>query len=385
MTGQVRVPRRRRLRWLLALLLPLVVAGCCAIPLISTMDALSAVAAANSAGVAGTGEEAGSAADIPGRMLKAYKKASRSIRDQVPGCQGMSWPVLAGIAKVESNHAAGRSIAANGDIRPKIYGPLLDGSGVGGNTAAFPDTDGGKWDGTAAGERAVGPFQFLPSTWEGTGRDNNGDGVRDPHNADDAALGAAVYLCGHGRDLTKPSQLRSAILQYNHSGAYADTVLGWIGRYRSAAAPVTGKLSGQVGTVVKAALAQRGVPYSWGGGTTKGPSFGICCTPAGKSGASVRGFDCSGLTLYAFAKAGIRLPHNADAQASFGRRIPASQGPDALTAGDLVFFADASGVIYHVGIALGNATMVNAPRPGTSVRTDPINDMPGYAGGARLL
>ncbi|WP_406834844.1 NlpC/P60 family protein [Streptomyces sp. AHU1] len=383
-TGQVRAPRRR-LRWLLALLLPLVVAGCCAIPLISTMDALSAVAAADSAGVAGTGDEPGSAADIPARMLTAYKKASSSIRDQVPRCRGMSWPVLAGIAKVESNHAAGRSIAANGDIRPKIYGPLLNGSGAGGNTTLFPDTDRGRWDGTAGGERAVGPFQFLPSTWETTGRDGNGDGVRDPHNADDAALGAAVYLCGRGRNLSDSGQLRSAILQYNHSDAYADTVLGWISRYRSAAVPGAGGLSGPVSVVVNAALAQRGVPYSWGGGTVQGPSLGICCTPSGKSGATVRGFDCSGLTLYAFAKAGIRLPHNADAQAAFGQRILARRGVGALKVGDLVFYADSSGVIYHVGIYLGNGTMVDAPRPGTSVRTDPIDAMPGYAGGARLL
>ncbi|MFD5722664.1 NlpC/P60 family protein [Streptomyces sp. NPDC127036] len=383
MNGPAPAPRRRLKRWLLVLLLPVLAAGCCALPLISTMNALTAVAAAGSASAVGIGDESGSASDIPPRMLTAYKKAATGIKGQVPRCRGMAWPVLAGIAKVESNHAAGRSISATGDIRPRIYGVLLNGSGAGGNTTSFPDTDGGKWDGTASGERAVGPFQFLPSTWEGTGRDGNSDGVRDPHNADDAALGAAVYLCGHGRDLTDVAQLRSAILQYNHSAAYADTVLGWISRYRSAG--TAGNLSGSVATVVNAALAERGAPYSWGGGTARGRSFGICCTPSGKSGVSIYGFDCSGLTLYAFAKAGIRLPHNADAQAAFGRRIPASAGQDALKAGDLVFFADGSGVIYHVGIALGNGTMVNAPRPGTVVRVDAIDAMSGYAGGARLL
>ncbi|WP_329529356.1 C40 family peptidase [Streptomyces sp. NBC_01462] len=382
MTGPASAPRRRLKRWLLAALLPVLAAGCCALPLMSAMNALTAVAAAGSASALGIGDESGSAVDIPPRMLTAYKKAATGIAGQVPRCKGMTWPVLAGIAKVESNHAAGRSISAAGDIRPKIYGVLLNGSGSGGNTTSFPDTDGGKWDGTASGERAVGPFQFLPSTWESTGRDGNRDGVRDPHNADDAALGAAVYLCGHGRKLTDVAQLRSAILQYNHSGTYADTVLGWISRYRSGA---PGNLSGSVATVVNAALAERGAPYSWGGGTTRGRSFGICCAPSGKSGVSVFGFDCSGLTLYAFAKGGIRLPHNADAQAAFGRRIPASLGQDALKAGDLVFFADGSGVIYHVGIALGNGTMVNAPRPGTVVRVDPIGAMSGYAGGARLL
>ncbi|MFD5430530.1 lytic murein transglycosylase, partial [Streptomyces sp. NPDC127084] len=217
----------------------------------------------------------------------------------------MRWQVLAGIAKVESNHAIGHNIAANGDIRPKIYGVLLNGSGAGGNTTAVADTDGGTWDGTAQGERAVGPFQFLPSTWESVGKDGNGDKTADPHNADDAALGAAVYLCGGGRDLTQGAQLKAAILQYNHSNAYVANVLGWIAQYTAAAKdPDLANVTGTVRTVIEAALSQRGVPYSWGGGNANGPSYGICCSPSGKSGTGIKGFDCSGLTQYAYAKAG---------------------------------------------------------------------------------
>ncbi|MFC7512140.1 hypothetical protein ACFQV4_25295 [Streptomyces thermocarboxydus] len=103
-------------------------------------------------------------------MLTAYKNAVRQVGKYSPKCQGMRWPILAGIAKVESNHATGRSIADNGDIRPKIYGVLLNGSGQGGNTTVFPDTDGGKWDGTANGERAVGPFSSCPPPGRGTAR-----------------------------------------------------------------------------------------------------------------------------------------------------------------------------------------------------------------------
>lgn len=360
---------------------------CCAAPVSNAISAYVALQTRlqDNGGIA----DGGTAADIPARLLTAYKKAAAQVSGHVPTCRGMRWPILAGIAKVESNHAIGRNVTAGGDIRPKIYGVLLNGSGAGGNTAVFPDTDDGKWDGTASGERAVGPFQFLPSTWEGVGEDANGDMRADPHNADDAALGAAIYLCGNGRDLTKRAQLKAAILQYNHSGEYAANVLGWIDQYTAAAKdPDLKNVPEKVRTVIEAALAQRGVPYSWGGGNASGTSYGICCSPSGKSGTTVKGFDCSGLTVYAYAQAGIRLPRTAAAQAGVGQRIPAGPGTGALKAGDLVFYADALGrdaTIYHVGIYLGSGQMINAPRPGAVVRLDAVSAMPGYAGGARLL
>ncbi|MBT1098135.1 bifunctional lysozyme/C40 family peptidase [Streptomyces sp. Tu102] len=381
-------PRRRRVaRWTCVVALLLFAAVCCAAPVGNAISAYVALKTGvqEDGGIA----DGGSAADIPPRMLTAYKKAVQQVGKHAPKCRGMRWPILAGIAKVESNHAVGRNIAAGGDIRPKIYGVLLNGSGAGGNTTAFPDTDGGKWDGTAQAERAVGPFQFLPSTWDSVGKDANGDKQADPHNADDAALGAALYLCGDGRDLAKRSQLKAAVFQYNRSNAYVSNVLGWIDQYTAAAKdPDLKDVSGKVRTVLEAALSQRGVPYSWGGGNASGRSYGICCSPGGKSGAAIKGFDCSGLTLYAYAQAGIRLPRVAAAQAGVGRRIPTRLGTGALKPGDLVFYATAPGrdsTIYHVGIYVGGGQMVNAPRPGTVVRLDAVNAMSGFAGGARLL
>ncbi|MET8210333.1 bifunctional lytic transglycosylase/C40 family peptidase [Streptomyces sp. NPDC005373] len=382
---------RRFLKWGLVSGLLLALTVSCMAPLSGAADKLALLSQQDNADVGLA--EAGSSADIPPRMLKAYKNAVQMIGSRAPKCRGMRWPVLAGIAKVESNHASGRNIASNGDIRPKIHGVLLNGSGAGGNTSVFTDTDGGKWDGTATGERAVGPFQFMPATWESTGQDGNEDGDRDPHNADDAALGAAVYLCGKGRNLAAASQLRAAIFQYNHSNEYVANVTGWINQY-SAAAGASGSRSslkgvtGKARTVLEAALSQGGKPYSWGGGNASGKSTGSCCSPSGKSGAGIKGFDCSGLTTYAFARAGIRLPRTAAAQAGRGRRIPASAGQGALLPGDLVFFGYAPGrdsTIYHVGIYLGGGQMVNAARPGTLVRKDPVDAMPGFAGGARLV
>ncbi|MFD0367646.1 C40 family peptidase [Streptomyces sp. NPDC127114] len=351
---------------------------------------LAVAAAQNTQPRAPAMQTVGQVAGIPQRMLAAYHNAASRLPREVPSCRGLTWAVLAGIARIESNHATGRTISPQGDIAPRILGPLLDGSGTGGNTTAFPDTDHGRFDGTATAERAVGPFQFLPSTWTTTGRDGNDDQAVDPHNADDAALGAAVYLCGRDRNLTDRTQLRAAIYQYNHSDAYVSDVLGWIDRYSQLATgqiPIGQGATGTARTVIDAALARTGTPYSWGGGNAQGPSTGICCSPSGKSGTQIVGFDCSGLTLYAYAQAGIHLPRTAAQQAGAGNRIPATAGVGALKPGDLVFFAydpTSDSTIHHVGIYLGNNQMINAPRPGTLVRTEPLWDH-GFAGGTRLL
>ncbi|MEU4095915.1 NlpC/P60 family protein [Streptomyces sp. NPDC026673] len=372
----------RRGVWLVVLL---VAAGvCCAGPLGAILVAGIGQTAVSSGLVAVTG--------IPARMLRAIAHGAESVKETSPGCRGMRWQVLAGIASIESNNAAGHTIGAGGDITPSILGPRLDGSGAGGNTTAIPDTDDGRWDGDRQIDRAVGPFQFLPATFAAIGQDGNGDGRADPHNADDAALAAANYLCGDGRDLTDEDQLRAGVYSYNHSTAYVTDVLNAIHRYDTTETTTGGSrgaATGDARTVIAAALAQQGVRYSWGGGNADGPAPGICCSPGQhQDGSKIRGFDCSGLTLYAYAQVGVRLPRLAEHQASVGRRIPASAGYGALRPGDLVFYGpnpNSNAGIHHVGIYLGNGQMINAPKPGTRVRIDPLTALPDYAGGARIL
>ncbi|MEU7068338.1 bifunctional lytic transglycosylase/C40 family peptidase [Streptomyces sp. NPDC046161] len=359
-------------------MLLLVTAACCTGPVL-----LSAAAG----GRKGGGAVNAAAAGIPQRMLAAYLTGAAQVTTYVSGCKGMRWQILAGIARVESDHAAGHTVSTGGDITPPITGPRLDGSGAGGNTTAVTDTDGGQWDGDTQYERAVGPFQFLPDTFRAYGKDGNKDGVISPHNADDAAATAAVYLCGDGRNLTDREQLRAAIHTYNHSWAYVDDVMSGIDRY-DALGRLPALPSGNVGAVIQAALAQQGVPYSWGGGGPQGPSSGICCSPGGQDGRTVVGFDCSGLTQYAYARAGINLPRTASEQAGVGRRIPATAGFGALAPGDLIFYGydpTSDSTIHHVGIYLGDGKMINAPKPGTAVRIDPVTALPDYAGGTRLL
>ncbi|MEV4079761.1 NlpC/P60 family protein [Nonomuraea fuscirosea] len=112
-----------------------------------------------------------------------------------------------------------------------------------------------------------------------------------------------------------------------------------------------------------AALTQLGVSFSWGGGSAKGPTLGI------GRGATTRGFDCSGLTLYAWSRAGIRLSHHTAAQLRQGRRIPLS----ARRTGDLLFFGGNPGAPTHVALFLTGTLMIHAPKTGDVVRRANFN------------
>jgi hypothetical protein len=103
-------------------------------------------------------------AGIPPVPLTAYRNAARALAASDPGCH-LPWWLVAGIGLVESGHArSGGSGHAgwNGVAHPPIYGPVLNGSH---SFKRIPDTDGGRLDGDPRWDRAVGPMQFLPSTW----------------------------------------------------------------------------------------------------------------------------------------------------------------------------------------------------------------------------
>lgn len=166
-------------------------------------------------------------AGIPATVLAAYKQAERTIAGSDPGCH-VPWQLLAAIGKVESGQARGGRVDAEGTTLSPILGPVLNGVGF----ANISDTDNGAYDDDSTHDRAVGPMQFIPSTWETWGQDANADGRRDPNNIYDAALAAGRYLCADGRDLAVKSDLDQAILGYNHSREYLRTVLSWFEYYK---------------------------------------------------------------------------------------------------------------------------------------------------------
>ena len=100
---------------------------------------------------------------------------------------------------------------------------MLDGTAGTAAIAAHPDFV--RWHGDERWDHAVGPMQFIGSTWQRWGSDGDGDGVADPHDLDDAALAAARYLCASGADLRTPSGWSVAVRSYNHSDAYVRAVL----------------------------------------------------------------------------------------------------------------------------------------------------------------
>ena len=176
--------------------------------------------------------------DMATIALDAYWRAANDLRLLAPRC-GMSWWALAGIGRTESAHGTylGAEPGVDGEGRPPILGPPLDGSN---GFAVVRDSDRGLLDGTATTDRAVGPMQFLPSTWRTVGRDATGDGVADPQNLYDAALAAGVYLCRAG-PVTDDAGLRRAYYSYNRSGPYVDVVTQRAIAYRDAVAlPSTG-------------------------------------------------------------------------------------------------------------------------------------------------
>ncbi len=107
--------------------------------------------------------------------------------------------------------------------------------------------------------------------------------------------------------------------------------------------------SAQASIALRVAEAQLGKPYVWG---AAGPDA----------------FDCSGLVMYAYAAAGISLPHSAQLQYDETVRISYAQAQP----GDLVFYGYGPNDVFHVGIYVGNGVMIDAPYTGTVVRYDPV-------------
>ncbi|WP_459547615.1 C40 family peptidase [Nocardia sp. X0981] len=243
--------------------------------------------------------------DIPPEMLVLYQQGAAS-------CPGLDWSILAAIGKIETDHA--RS--------------TLPGVTSGENFAG-----------------AAGPMQFLAPTFDSVvARHPLPPGGADPpsrYNPHDAIH----YLCDSGA----PADLYAAIFAYNHADWYVRDVLAQADRYSThATTPPSGSgtctdlqaATPTAATVISFACQQLGQPYVWGG---NGPEA---------SG----GWDCSGLTQAAYAKAGITIPRTTHSQVHTGTRIPENQ----LQPGDLLFYGTDADV-HHVGLYLGGGKMVHAP------------------------
>lgn len=147
----------------------------------------------------------------------------------------------------------------------------------------------------------------------------------------------------------------------NGSGSNADSSVN-----------TSGTAAEKIERVINRGMSQLGVTYSWGGGNQYGPTLGIRDGGVADSFGDYAkvGFDCSGLTLYAFAAVGIQLDHYSGNQYTAGRQVPTSE----IKRGDMLFWG--AGGSQHVSIYLGDGKMLEAPQSGSSVQVSDVR----YAG-----
>ncbi|MEU4370338.1 lytic transglycosylase domain-containing protein [Micromonospora chersina] len=179
-------------------------------------------------------QQVSAATGIPQVAMQAYGYAELVLAQTQRSCQ-LSWTTLAAIGYVESRHGSANkaTLQPNGVAAPEILGAPLDGQG---GRSRILDTDRGQLDHDPVYDKALGPMQFIPSTWQEIGADADNDGVKNPHDIDDAALAAGRYLCKGGRNMTIPGDWWGAILSYNDVRRYAQDVFDKADEY--------GRLSG---------------------------------------------------------------------------------------------------------------------------------------------
>ncbi|WP_435871004.1 lytic murein transglycosylase [Micromonospora musae] len=169
---------------------------------------------------------------IPQVAMEAYGYAELVLAQTNRSC-ALNWTTLAAIGFVESSHgkANGASLGPDGRAMPEIIGLPLDGQG---DRMRIVDTDRGQLDKDTTYDHAIGPMQFIPTTWKDVGVDADNNGVKDPHDIDDAALAAGNYLCRAGRNLSIPTDWWNAILSYNDVRPYVQKVFDTANQYGQA-------------------------------------------------------------------------------------------------------------------------------------------------------
>lgn len=273
-----------------------------------------------------------------------------------------------------------------GQVCPEVSAPLIAAIG---KTESNWRTDVTSWVG------AVGPMQFMPSTWAAYGRDIDGDGVADPRSIPDAVVSAAHLLCDNVTTLENAgleASVDNLAASYNagpgavirHKGVppFAETI-DYVRKVKAAMKGYSGTPDDPVpnpgaAAVIAAAQAYHGTPYAWSGGDYTGPTEGSPREGEGPNwdGTGIIGFDCSGLMEYAFFKGTngkVRLPSNTRLQVLQGKSVPM----DSIKPGDMVFFdSPKTGRVFHVALYVGDGNFVHAPSPGRVVTTEKILQSP---------
>ena len=256
-------------------------------------EAIEAPASVPQRGVIAPGVPAGSedqvvasasSGGIPSAAISAYQRGAQIINAADTTCN-IPWELLAAIGRVESNHGryGGNTLNDKGVATPGIYGISLNGKN---GTQAIHDTDAGELDKDKVYDRAVGPMQFIPSTWAVVKVDADGDGERNPQDIDDAALGSAVYLCSGKENLGERKGQETSVFRYNHSKDYVNLVLRLMEAYQQGeyTAVPSGSYGGNVFTPSYASTGAAGAKGARAGSGKKSSSKSG--TKSGQSGST---------------------------------------------------------------------------------------------------
>jgi cell wall-associated NlpC family hydrolase len=271
---------------------------------------------------------------------------------------------------------------------PAAYASLIEQAGTSCSQLSAPLLAAQLYQESAFDPHAVSPAgaegiaQFMPGTWPNWSSASDGDGKRDIWNPADAIPAAARYDCALAKQVGKlPGSVVDNMLAAYNAGPGAVLSAGGVPdinetqNYVKNITVLEEAFTEPTRTVAVSPIAVKaiafaydrlGTPYLWGGTGT-----------AAEHGE----FDCSGLTQAAYASAGISIPRVAAEQWYAGPHVP----EDELEPGDLVFFAynvDDPSSIHHVGIYVGDDSMIDAPHTGAQIRFDSIN-VPGYIGAVR--
>jgi cell wall-associated NlpC family hydrolase len=303
---------------------------------------------------------------IPSNYLKWFQKVGLQYN--------VSWTVLAGIAKVESND--GRTTLPGVNNNSNSFGA------AGPMQIGIDGASGNQWGGTA-----IHPASEIVS---GVATDEDGDGKADVYDPADAIAGAAKYLVAHGVQ----QNVQAAIFAYNHADWYVEEVLSWASTYATGGFTVGDVSQGSTAVVAAAggggqncnensqlasfvapnvtvsdavayAEAQLGKPYLFGG---TGPAA----------------FDCSGLVMMAYRSAGVTIPRTSETEYAQLPHVTAAK----VEPGDLVFFAGADGTPTapgHVGLVIGKNLMIEAYATGTPVRVSAFGTAQSPPGDSKVV
>ena len=281
-------------------------------------------------------------------MTAAYASPSAgSIQQQIDAKNNALEKVVEQYNKITIQLQQGRAAQATLATQLKTQQEAMDAASARIGQIAAAAYKGGPMNGLNALLQAGSPRNFIDqlSSLNQAARSQNSEladyqQARASYQSDKAKLDQQV-----AKQTAQQNQLAAQRKQINGQLAQLKTLMAKTKASSGPTAPPKNipYVAGQAGIAVDFAYSQIGSQYAWG-----------------EAGPYSVGYDCSGLTMAAWAKAGVSLPHNAEMQYNAIPHIARSQ----LKAGDLVFYND----LGHVGIYVGSGKIIHAPHTGTTVQ-----------------